>query len=509
MSHKKPVTIRLNAKDNVAVALRALGPGVVTGREGVTCREHIPAGHKVAISEINARDPVLKYGHIIGFASKTIQPGYCVHTHNMEMGDFTRDYAIGEDAGPTQILSKEAPLTFDGIIREDGRVATRNYIGVLATVNCSASVARFIADCFPNDVLAEFPNVDGVVSLGQGSGCGMVSDGEEFHLLQRTLAGYARHTNFAGILLVGLGCEVNHVDCLISNMSLHKGPSLQTIDIQGAAGTRETVRLGVEAVREMLPQADHVQRQPVPVSHMVWALECGGSDAYSGITANPALGAAVDLLVAHGGTAILSETPEIYGAEHLLTRRAVSRAVGEKLICRIQWWEEYTRRLGGEINNNPSPGNKAGGLTTILEKSLGAVAKGGTTNLVEVYEYAEDVWAKGLVFMDTPGYDVASVTGMVAGGANVICFTTGRGTVCGFKPVPTIKLASNTEMYQRLEEDMDVNCGLILDGKASIQEMGEAIFQLVLEIASGKKSKSELLGFGDNEFVPWHLGPVL
>lgn len=509
MSHKKPEIVRLNPKDNVAVALKALGQGVVIGKKGVTCQEQIPAGHKVAIRKINAREPILKYGHIIGFACKTIEPGYCVHTHNMEMGDFTRDCAIGEDARPIQILSKETPLTFDGVIREDGRVATRNYIGVLATVNCSAGVARFIADAFNSDVLAEFPNVDGVVSLGHGSGCGMVSDGEGFHLLQDTLAGYARHANFAGILLVGLGCEVNQVDCLMNNMNLHEGPFLQTIDIQRAGGTRETVHLGVETVREMLPQADRVQREPVPVSHLMLGLECGGSDAYSGITANPALGAAVDLLVAHGGTAILSETPEIYGAEHLLARRAVSRAVGEKLISRIRWWEEYTARLGGEINNNPSPGNKAGGLTTILEKSLGAVAKGGTADLVGVYGYAEDVSAKGLVFMDTPGYDVASVTGMIAGGANLICFTTGRGTVCGFKPVPTIKLASNTEMYQRLEEDMDVNCGLILDGKTSIQEMGETIFQLVLEIASGKKSKSELLGFGDNEFVPWQIGPVL
>jgi len=427
----------------------------------------------------------------------------------MEMGDFVRDYAIGEDARPPELLSEGDQATFEGIIRADGRVATRNYIGVLATVNCSASVARFIADAFTSHTLAEFPNVDGVVSLGHGSGCGMVFDGEGFHLLQRTLAGYAGHANFGGIILVGLGCEVNQVDCLVDNMDLQKGPFLQTIDIQGAGGTRETVGLAVEAVREMLPEANRVKRQPVPASHLVLGLECGGSDAYSGITANPALGAAVDLLVSHGGAAILSETPEIYGAEHLLTRRAINKKVGEKLIDRIQWWEKHTARLGGEINNNPTPGNKAGGLTTILEKSLGAVAKGGTTHLKEVYGYAEPVSDKGLVFMDTPGYDAASITGMVAGGANVICFTTGRGTVCGFKPVPTIKLASNTDMYQRLEEDMDVNCGLILDGKGTIQEMGEVIFRSVLETASGKKTKSELLGFGDNEFVPWHIGPVL
>lgn len=509
MNDQQPVIVRLNAQDNVAVALRGLAPKAVISKGGVVCREEIPAGHKVALSEITAKEPIRKYGQIIGFATKTIRPGEWVHNHNMAMGDFARDYAIGKEAGPVHVVPKDDGPTFHGIIREDGRIATRNYMGVLSTVNCSASVSRFIADAIGSNFLAQFPNVDGVVSLGHGSGCSMVPDGEGFQLLQRTLAGYARHPNFAGILLVGLGCEVNQLDCLINNMNLRTGPLLQSIEIQGTSGTRDAVRLGIEAIREMLPLANRVKREPVSVSHIVLGLECGGSDAYSGITANPALGAAVDLLVSYGGTAILSETPEIYGAEHLLTRRAVSREVGEKLIGRIQWWEEYTSRLGAEIDNNPTPGNKAGGLTTILEKSLGAVAKGGTTNLVEVYEYAEEVSVKGLVFMDTPGYDVASITGMVAGGANLICFTTGRGTVCGFKPVPTVKLASNTEMCSRLEEDMDMDCGLILDGKATVQEMGEAIFDLVIETASGKKTKSERLGFGDNEFVPWQMGPVL
>ena len=509
MNDQRPLIIRLDAQDNVAVALQGLAAKAVINKEGVVCREEIPAGHKVALIEIMVKESVRKYGQIIGFATKTIRPGEWVHNHNMTMGDFARDYAIGEDARPTRMVSEEDRRTFDGIIREQGDIATRNYIGVLSTVNCAASVSRFIVDAVGPDILAAFPNVDGVVSLGHGSGCGMVPDGEGFQLLQRTLAGYARHPNFAGILLVGLGCEVNQVDCLLDNMNLETGPFLQTIEIQGTAGTRDTVRLGIEAIREMLPEANRVRRQPVPVSHIVLGLECGGSDAYSGITANPALGAAVDLLVSYGGTAILSETPEIYGAEHLLTRRAVNAEVGEKLIRRIQWWEEYTSKLGGEIDNNPTPGNKAGGLTTILEKSMGAVAKGGRTNLAEVYEYAAGVSTKGLVFMDTPGYDVTSITGMVAGGANLICFTTGRGTVCGFKPVPTLKLASNTEMCSRLGEDMDVNCGLILDGKATVREMGEAIFNLLVETASGKKTKSELLGFGDNEFVPWQMGPVM
>jgi altronate hydrolase len=425
------------------------------------------------------------------------------------VGDFRREYAFGEDARPTLYVAEEERATFDGILRDDGGVGTRNYIGVLASVNCSASVSRFIADAVSQDLLWKFANVDGVVALGHGTGCGMAGDGEGFVLLQRTLAGYARHPNFAGILLVGLGCEVNQVDCLMENTRLTAGPRLQTLNIQDAGGTREAVRRGVEKIQEMLRHADSARRSTVPASRLILALECGGSDAYSGISANPALGATVDLLVRHGGTAILSETPEIYGAEHLLTRRASDRQVGEKLIQHIRWWEDYTARWGAEINNNPTPGNKAGGLTTILEKSLGASAKAGSTNLTAVYDYAEPVTGRGLVFMDTPGHDTVSVTGMIAGGANLVCFTTGRGTVCGFVPVPSLKLATHTAVYHRLHDDMDVNCGRVLDGDASVQDMGKGIFQQILETASGKKTRSETHGYGENEFVPWQIGPVL
>jgi altronate hydrolase len=425
------------------------------------------------------------------------------------MGEFSRDYAFGEEKRITTVLPEAERATFKGIIRENGGVATRNYIGVLATVSCSASVVHYIADSISSDMLEKYPNVDGIVPLGHGGGCGMRSTGNGFEFLQRTLAGYARHPNFAGIVIVGLGCEVNQVDSLMENTALELGPNLLSMNIQDAGGTTATVNRGVDAIGKMLPKANDVRRQSVSASHIVLGLECGGSDAYSGISANPALGAAVDLLVKNGGTAILSETTEIYGAEHLLTRRAVTKEVGEKLVQRIKWWEEYTSLLGGEINNNPTPGNKAGGLTTILEKSLGASAKCGSTNLVEVYGFAEPVLAKGLVFMDTPGYDVVSITGMVAGGANVVCFTTGRGTVCGFKPTPTIKLASNTEMYNSLQDDIDVNCGKVVDGEATIEEMGEIIFNSILETASGRKTRSEFHGFGDNEFVPWQIGPVV
>jgi altronate hydrolase len=423
------------------------------------------------------------------------------------MGAFDRDYAFGVDAKPVSYV--DVPATFEGIVRADGRIATRNYLGILSTVNCSATVARGIAGHFTPERLAAWPNVDGVVALTHGSGCGMDTHGEGMKILRRTLGGYAKHANFAGVLMIGLGCEANQISALLGSESLEEGPLLRTFSIQDTGGTARTIAHGIKLVEEMLPLANQVRRQTVPASQLTVGLQCGGSDGYSGITANPALGAAVDQLVRHGGTAILSETPEIYGAEHLLTRRAVSREVGEKLIARIRWWEEYTAREKGEMNNNPSPGNKAGGLTTILEKSLGAVAKGGTTNLVDVYEYAEHVSAKGFVYMDTPGYDPVSATGQVAGGANMIVFTTGRGSAYGCAPSPSLKLSTNTALWNRQEEDIDLNCGEIVDGTASVQEVGERLFALMLRTASGVRTKSEQHGYGQSEFIPWYLGAVM
>jgi len=503
------ITIRLSPADNVVVARADVLPGTKIPGEQVTARSHIPAGHKVATAPVAAGEPVRKYNQIIGFATAAIAPGDHVHTHNLAMGNFARDYAFCADAKPIDAVPTAERAVFEGIVRADGRVATRNYLGVLTSVNCSATAARFIAEQFRGGALTEFPNVDGVVALGHGTGCGMASEGEAMDLLRRTIGGYARHPNFAGILILGLGCEANQIGGLMKAENLSEGEFLQTMTIQDSGGTAKTVREGTARLKAMLPAANNVRRQTVPASNLILALQCGGSDGYSGITANPALGACVDLLVRHGGTAVLSETPEIYGAEHLLTRRAQSRAVGEALVERIRWWEEYTAKTGGEMNNNPSPGNKAGGLTTILEKSLGAVAKGGTTNLTAVYKYAEPINAKGFVFMDTPGYDPVSATGQVAGGANIICFTTGRGSVFGCKPAPSLKLATNTPLYQRMSDDMDIDCGPIADGGATVQEMGARIFKLVLDTASGKKSKSEELGFGEDEFTPWQLGAVM
>jgi altronate hydrolase len=507
MSAGPSLAIRLNPADNVVIARTDILPGTQVPGEGVSAATHVPTGHKIATAPIAKDQPIRRYNQIIGFATRDIAAGEHVHTHNCEVRVFERDYAFGTDARPTDYVNQ--PATFEGIVRADGRVATRNYIGILTSVNCSATVARHIADHFRGNALADYPNVDGVVALTHAQGCGMASQGEGIDILRRTIGGYAKHPNFASNIIVGLGCEANQIGGLLASEKLEVGENLQAMTIQEEGGTTKTVREGIARIKEMLPEANKVKRQTVPASHIILALQCGGSDGYSGITANPALGAAVDLLVRHGGTAVLSETPEIYGAEHLLTRRAVSREVGDKLVDLIHWWEEYTARNKGEMNNNPSPGNKAGGLTTILEKSLGAVAKGGTSNLVEVYRYAEAITAKGFVYMDTPGYDPVAATGQVAGGGNIICFTTGRGSVFGCKPAPSLKLATNTALYRHMTDDMDINCGTIVDGEESIAQVGERIFKLILETCSGTRTKSEALGFGEDEFAPWQLGAVM
>ncbi|WP_085663702.1 UxaA family hydrolase [Pseudomonas sp. B5(2017)] len=500
--------IRLNPLDNVLIARQALPQGLRLDAEAITVRQPIPSGHKLATERVEQGQPLLRYGQIIGFASQAIDAGDHVHVHNVQMGDFARDYAFGVDTRSQP--GREAQ--FQGIVRADGRVATRNYIGILTSVNCSATVARAVADHFRRDihpeVLADYPNIDGVVALTHGAGCAVDPSGEALGLLRRTLAGYAVHPNFAAVLIIGLGCETNQIESLLETQGLQASAQLRPFTIQGIGGTSKTIAAGIDQVKALLAEANQVQRQPVSARHLVVGLQCGGSDGYSGITANPALGNAVDRLVAAGGTAILSETPEIYGAEHLLTRRAVSREVGEKLVARIRWWEDYCQRMNAELNNNPSAGNKAGGLTTILEKSLGAVAKAGSSNLVDVYQYAEAVRAQGLVFMDTPGYDPVSATGQVAGGANLIAFTTGRGSAYGCAPAPSIKLATNNRVFEHQEEDMDVNCGGIADGSTSIEERGAFIFEQMLRIASGERSKSELHGYGQNEFVPWQIGAV-
>jgi len=499
-------TLRLHASDNVTIALRDLAAGAEV--EGVVLPQAVPRGHKIAVASIPAGGLVIRYGQIIGAATQGVGPGEHVHSHNLGMGAHDTDYAFATDV--RVLATPNAPRSFLGFHRADGGVGTRNYLGILTSVNCSGSVARFIAEAAEaSGLLDDFPNVDGVVPIVHGTGCGMSGNDEGYDTLFRTLQGYARNPNFAGILLVGLGCEVMQIPDLIGAGRMRSDGNFRYMTIQQTGGTRRTIERGLAVLREMAVVANQVSRAPAGVEHLMIGMQCGGSDGYSGITANPALGAASDMLVAHGGTTILSETPEIYGAEGLLTRRAVSREVGQKIVDRIAWWEAYTARWGGQMDNNPSPGNKKGGLTTILEKSLGAVAKGGTAPLTEVYRFAERVEARGFVYMDTPGYDPCSVTGQIAGGANLIAFTTGRGSVSGYKPTPCIKLATNTEMYDRMSEDMDINCGDMIGGGVSLEAKGAEIFELFLRVASGEKTRSEALGFGGAEFVPWAMGAVM
>ncbi len=495
--------LTLNAADDVAIALDDLVPGVtVEGLEAPT-RAAIATGHKVAVRAVAAGSVVRKYGQVIGRAGVDIAIGDHVHSHNLVMADDAREAEIGADFAP---VPTDRPATFEGFVRADGAVGTRNYIGVLTSVNCSATVARRIADAFPDSALP--PGVDGVVAFTHQGGCGGSALGTDVALLQKTLAGYARHPNFGGVLVVGLGCEANQIPAWLARAGLEAGPGLRTLTIQEAGGTARAIAAGIAIVQALVERAAGAGRQTVSASHLTVGLQCGGSDAWSGVTANPALGSAVDGLVRAGGSALLSETPEIWGAEHLLLRRAATPDVGRKLLERLDWWRAYADRHGMELNNNPSPGNLQGGLTTILEKSLGAVAKSGSTPLNDVIGYAAPRAVRGLSFMDSPGYDPCSATGQIASGANLIAFTTGRGSVFGAKPAPSIKIASNASLAAWMDEDMDIDASPVLNG-VSMAGMGELILARMLAVASGEPSKSELLGLGDNEFVPWQVGAYL
>jgi altronate hydrolase len=505
MSAPSPV-IRLDAADNVVVARTPLEAGTAVPGESVTTRSAIEAGHKIASRLIRVGEPIRKYDTVIGYASENIEPGSWVHSHNLRFDDVQKDYAFGEAYRPTQTLASAERARFMGIVRPDGRVATRNVIGIFITVNCSATVARKIAAHFHEERMAQWPGVDRVVAFVHDQGCGMEMTGEPMDLLRRTLAGYIRHPNIAGALVVSLGCERNNLLRFFEAQGLETGKTLRTLTMQDVGGTQSAVDLGITHVREMLDLANGIERTPCSAEHLMVGLQCGGSDGFSGLSANPALGKAVDILVRHGGTAILSETPEIFGVEHTLTARARTPQIGRKLVERIDWWLKYNEGRDTQINGRVSPGNHAGGLANIIEKSLGGAKKAGSSAMMEVYRYAEPVTEHGFVFMDTPGYDPVSATGQIAGGANLIAFTTGRGSCFGSYPSPTIKLATNTPMYRRMTGDMDINCGEVIDGSATLDQMGEQIFQLMLKIASGERSKSESLGVGDNEFVPWQIG---
>ncbi len=510
----------LHPSDHVAVARETLPAGLALElADGSELRlpQEVPAGHKIALTMLEPRDAVRKYGQVIGRATTRIAPGDWVHTHNLGAGGLALEYEFGTELREPP-PSPQAGRTFMGYARPDGRVGTRNTVALVSSVNCSAEVVREAVRLL-REALPDFPHVDDVIGVTHKTGCGMSTVAEDYETLQRTLTGFVDHPNVGAAMIIGLGCEVNQplamaeAHGLIRPEAIHrgrpeasKGPLI--LSMQELGGVRKSVARAVEEGVKLLQAANACRRTPQPISRLVVGTNCGGSDAWSGVTANPALGVAGDELVACGGTWLLAETSETYGAEHLLTRRAVTREVGERLLERMRWWEEYAAKFGAELDNNPSPGNKAGGLTTIYEKSLGAVVKGGTTPLRAVYRFAERITVRGFGFMDTPGHDPVSVTGLVAGGCNLIVFTTGRGSCLGFKPTPTLKVATNTPMFRHMEEDMDVDAGRILSG-ATVEEVGQEIFERLIALANGQPSKSEAQGLGDETFAPWTMGPVL
>lgn len=508
----REAAVLLHEQDTVAIARLPLSRGVVLrlpdGRL-IESRQRIQAAHKLALRDIAQGQPVIRYGSIIGFATQDIAAGTHVHTHNLAVGTLHQHYEYGSESRPVETVPAGQRRTFLGYKRPDGRVGTRNYLAIISSVNCSASTVRAMQKRFGPEILRHYPQIDGIIGLTHKNGCGMGREG--ISVLQRVLAGMAAHPNVGAYLLVGLGCETNQIANLLNEMELNTGRRWKEplfLYLQENQGVAQTVEEGVRLLGELLPRVNDVRREPVPVSELTLALQCGGSDGWSGVTANPALGYCADELIRQGGTAVLSETPEIYGAEHVLLRRARSQEVGEKLLERIHWWEHYTRINQMEMDNNPSPGNKLGGLTTIYEKSLGAIAKGGTSPLNAVYEYAERITERGLVVMDTPGYDPVSVTGQVAGGANIVAFTTGRGSCFGFKPAPSLKIATNTSTYENMRADMDINAGVVLEEK-SVAEVGLRILEEVIAVASGKQSKSEAQDLGEEEFAPWILGATM
>ena len=497
--------IVLNKNDNVAVTPFIIPAKTKIEGQNISSIDDIPFGHKICLKTVNKGDPVIKYDQIIGFASKNINPGEHVHSHNLEFKDFDRKFKVIEKKS---IINEKSELFFNGIMRDNGQVATRNYIGIISTVNCSATVTKMISEKIKqSNILKDFPNIDGIVPITHSTGCGMNTESEGMQIFQRTIDGFKNHPNFSHVFVLGLGCECAQVDIFKDNVKQHDRVHFLTIQDEG--GTKKIVDKVLSEIKNLLVVSNNVKREPLSVNNITLALQCGGSDGYSGISANPALGVAADMLVKQGGSSILSETPEIYGAEHLLINRANKQETADKLIAKIKWWQHYTSINNSSMDNNPAPGNKKGGLTTILEKSLGAVAKGGNSILEDVLSYAEPLKNKGFNFMDSPGYDPVSVTGQVASGANVICFTTGRGSCFGCKPAPSLKLSTNTTMYEKMIEDMDINCGTIIEGKEEIEEVGKKIFELVIATASGSSTKSELNGYGDEEFNPWQVGVVM
>lgn len=502
---KSPV-IRLDEKDNIVVARVPVMKGTEIKAEGITAQSDIPLGHKIAACPIKKGDPVFKYNTIIGYASRDVVPGTHMHNDTIEFGKVSREYDFCADYRPVELIPKEKRMTFQGFVRENGEVGTRNYIAVAVASNCSATVVRKITAYFTPEVMKRYPNVDGVVPLITTLGCGMEKgDTVPMNYLRRVIAGHIENPNFAGALVCALGCENNNIDEFFKKESWTENRMLRKLTIQDH-GAAKSVELGIQMIEEMLPAANRCHRETVSAGHLKIGLQCGGSDSFSGTSANPALGKAMDILVANGGTACLSETTELFSTEEIFVRRAKTEEVGRKLLKRLEWWLEYCKGKNSQINGKVTPGNNAGGLTNILEKALGSAKKGGSTPLNEVYGYAEKITEKGLVIMDAPSYDPASATAQFAGGCNLCIFTTGCGSCYGSQYFPTIKVSSNTQLFKRMPDDMDINAGAVIDGDKTLDDAAHEIICKMLRVASGEKTKSEAFGMGGEEFVPWGIG---
>lgn len=500
--------IRIHANDNVAISVQALAAGSVVTFDGqpITVEQDVPAGHKVALTRIAAGQPVVKYGFAIGRALTDLQPGSWVHSDALQTqltGELSYRFA---PRAPRAVAEHSMP-TFMGYRRRNGRVGTRNEIWIINTVGCvnhaAERIAKLAADRFAAQAGERFRGrIDGIHSFSHPYGCSQL--GDDLHNTQAALAGMLRHPNAGGVLVLGLGCENNQMSSLLAQAGDVDGDRLRFFNTQEVI---DEVEEGLAAIESLVAVMESDRREECPVSDLVLGMKCGGSDGFSGITANPLVGRIADRLTELEGSVLLTEVPEMFGAEQILMERAADERVFDDIVAMINGFKEYFTRHNQPIYENPSPGNKAGGLTTLEEKSLGAIQKGGQAMVTDVLRYGQPVRAPGLALLEAPGNDGVSSTAMVASGATILLFTTGRGTPLGF-PVPTVKISSNSEIAQRKPHWIDFNAGELLDGSADMSALSERLFAYILDVASGRVlTNNEKHGY--REIAIWKEGVTL
>jgi altronate hydrolase len=500
--------IVVNPDDNVAVVKKQTPDGltlILSNKEFVTVPISVPPGHRFATRDIPAHEFVRQYGQPIG-TSMGIEKGEWITHENMTdevpvVRNLPDDlHTPAPDYFPTSDLE-----TFFGFRRPDGRVGTRNFLLIVPTSMCASHEATQISMMaeFMHYSRERYPNVDGVVAIPHNKGCGC-QDGSTLDVMMRTLSNYADHPNVGGVVLIDLGCEKTNLSFVEKYLTKRERPIQKPvfkIGIQDVGGTQEAIEIGLREVEKMLPEINKCVREEFPISELVLGVKCGSSDGFSGISANPALGYCSDLLVRSGGTVLLTEVPEFCGAEHILANRAKDSATGRKIYAMVDWYKEYASKFGAVLNQNPSTGNKAGGLLNITIKSLGAIVKAGTTRIEDCIEYAETPKVRGINLMQGPGYDQESTPGLVASGATVVVFTTGNGTTIGNAITPVIKLASNNRIFEKMSRDLDISAGNVIDGTESIQDVGGRLFEHVRDVASGEiRTKAEILKHREFQF---------